>query len=136
MAEEKKNFVSFPLHLPHEVERQFAEIISRPWGSCREIRGWYPSMDVYENDDSYVVEADLPGVRAEDVKVASDNGDLVIEGSRTLQQSRSDGQFHTMERCAGNFMRRITLPKTVDQHAIEAEFHDGVLRIILHKTTP
>ena len=134
MAKKNQDLISFPMHLPREVERLFDEMIHRPWGFCREIRGWNPSIDVYETDDAFVLEADLPGVKPEDVKVEAENGDLVVQGWRTLEKSRSDGQFHTMERSSGNFMRRIKLPESIKKDAIEAEFHDGVLRVTLPKT--
>jgi HSP20 family protein len=133
MTKKSTDPISFPIHLPREVERLFDEMIHRPWGFCREIRGWNPSIDLYETEDTFVLEADLPGVKFEDVKVEAENGDLVITGWRTLEKSRSDGQFHTMERSSGNFMRRIKLPESIKKDAIEAEFHDGVLRVILAK---
>jgi HSP20 family protein len=133
MAKKPNEPISFPLHLPREVERLFDEMIHRPWGFCREVRGWNPSIDLYETEDGFVLEADLPGVKFEDVKVEAENGDLVITGWRTLEKTRSDGQFHTMERSSGNFMRRIKLPESIKKDAIEAEFHDGVLRVILTK---
>lgn len=133
MEKRKKDLISFPIHLPREVERLFDEMIHRPWGVCRDIRGWNPSIDVYETDEAFVLEADLPGVKAEDVKVESDNGDLVLRGWRTIEKKQSDGQFYTMERSSGDFMRRIKLPASIDKDAIEAEFHDGVLRVVLPK---
>ena len=133
MAKKNHQPLSFPMHLPREVERLFDEMIHRPWGFCRDIRGWNPSIDLFETVDAFILEADLPGVRPEDVKVEAENGDLVIQGWRTLEQSRGDGQFHTMERCSGNFLRRITLPEKIDKDTIEAQFHDGVLRVILPK---
>jgi HSP20 family protein len=133
MAKKQNDLISFPMHLPREVERLFDEIIHRPWGFCREIRGWNPSVDVYETADAFVLEADLPGVKAEDVKVEAENGDLVLKGWRTIEKHESAGQFHTMERSSGHFMRRINLPKSIDKNAIQAEFHDGVLRVILPK---
>jgi HSP20 family protein len=75
----------------------------------------------------------LPGVKAEDVKVEAENGDLVLQGWRSIETSRSEGQFHTMERSSGNFLRRIKLPSSIDKNAIEAEFHDGVLHVRLPK---
>ena len=133
MAIKNHQPLSFPMHLPHEVERLFDEMIHRPWGVCRDVRGWNPSIDVFETEDAFILEADLPGVKPEDVKVEAENGDLVVQGWRTLEQNRRDGQFHTMERSSGSFLRRITLPKKIDKTAIEAQFHDGVLRVILPK---
>ena len=77
MPNKPNNLVSFPLHLPQEVERLFDEIIQCPWGLCREIRGWNPSIDLYETADAFILEADLPGVKAENLKVEIENSDLV-----------------------------------------------------------
>jgi HSP20 family protein len=129
----QNDLISFPIHVPREVERLFDEIIHRPWGFCREIRGWNPSVDLIETDDAFVLEADLPGVKAADVKVEIDNSDLVLQGWRTLEESKSHGQFHTMERCSGHFIRRMPLPESVNKDAIEADFRDGVLRVTIPK---
>ncbi len=133
MAKKQNDLVSFPMHLSREVERLFDEMIHRPWGFCREVRGWNPSVDLRETKEAIILEADLPGVKSEDVKVEVQNGDLVLRGWRSLEKSRSDGQFHTMERSSGHFTRRMKLPESVDKDAIQAEFRDGVLRVILPK---
>jgi HSP20 family molecular chaperone IbpA len=133
MANKQNDLVSFPVHLPQEIERLFEEIIHRPWGLCREIRGWNPSVDLYETADAFILEADLPGVKADDVKIEIDNGDLVLQGWRVLENKSIDGQFHTMERSSGHFMRRMKLPEAIDKQDIEAEFQDGVLRAIVRK---
>jgi HSP20 family protein len=134
MAKKRSDLMSFPMHLSSEVERLFDEMIHRPWGFAREIRGWNPSIDLYETPDSFVLEADLPGVKAEDVKVEVQNGDLRLEGQRTIEKDQSNGRFHTMERSSGYFVRQIKLPESVINDAIKAEFKDGVLRVILPKT--
>lgn len=134
MPPKKPNeLISFPLHLPREVERLFDEMIHRPWGFCRDVRGWNPSIDFCETEEAFILEADLPGVKAADVKVEVENGDLVLQGRRTLETSHSDGRFHTMERSSGEFVRRIRIANVVDKAAIQAEFHDGVLRVTLPK---
>jgi len=111
----------------------FDEIIHRPWGFCRELCGWNPSLDLYETAEVFILEADLPGVRSEDVKVEMQNGDLVLQGWRSLEKNHGDGRFHTMERSSGQFIRRMKLPETVEKDAIQAEFKDGVLRVVLPK---
>jgi len=133
MAYKQNDLVSFPVHLPQEIERLFEEIIHRPWGLCREIRGWNPSVDLYETGDAFILEADLPGVKTDDVKVDVDDCDLVLQGWRILEQKKDHGQFHTMERSSGHFMRRIKLPEVVDKEGIDAQFRDGVLRVIIPK---
>jgi HSP20 family protein len=134
MANKKNNLVSFPIHVSSEVERLFDEIIHRPWGFCREIRGWNPSIDLYETDDAFVVEADLPGVKPEDVKVDIENGELFLQGWRTLEKTRGRDHFHEMERSSGHFLRRMKLPESVDGTRIKVEFSDGVLRVIICKS--
>jgi HSP20 family protein len=134
MAKKQNDLISFPVHLSHEVERLFDEIIHRPWGFCREIRGWNPSVDLYETADAFVLEADLPGVKPDDVKVEVENSDVVLQGWRALETTHEHGQFHTMERSSGHFLRRMKLPESVDKRAIKAEFHDGVLHVIIPKS--
>ncbi len=134
MAKKQNDLISFPMHLPREVERLFDEIIHRPWGFCRDIRGWNPSVDLYETAEAYILEADLPGVNRNDVKVEVQDDDLVLQGWRSLEQRDDQGQFRTMERSSGQFLRRMKLPESVEKEAIEAEFHDGVLRVIIPKS--
>ena len=133
MAKKQNDLISFPIHVSNEIERLFDEMIHRPWGFCREIRGWNPSVDLFENTDCFLLEADLPGVKLDDVKVEIENGDLVLRGWRALEQSHSHGHFHAMERSSGHFMRRLKLPEAVDNTAIKAEFCDGVLRVSIPK---
>ncbi len=112
----------------------FDEMIHRPWGSCREMRGWNPSVDLYETADAYILEADLPGVSSDDFRVEIENSDLVLQGWRSLEKKHDDGQFHTMERSSGHFGRRIKLPESVNKKAVNAEFRDGVLRVVIPKS--
>ena len=84
MANKSNDLVSFPMRVSHEVERLFDEMIHRPWGFCREIRGWNPSIDLYETSEAFVLEADLPGVKEEDVTVNVENDDLELQGWGSL----------------------------------------------------
>jgi len=102
-----------------KVEHLFDEIIHRPCGFCRDIRGWNPSVDLYETPEAVILEADLPGVKAGDVKVKVEESDLVLQGWRSLKQQETHGQFHTMERSSGHFIRRMKLPESVDKNAIQ-----------------
>lgn len=133
MAKKPNDIVSFPIRLSGEVERLFDEMIHRPWGFCRDIRGWNPSVDLYETPEAFILETDLPGVKAEDVHVKIDGNDLVLQGHRVIEHSRSEGRFHAMERCAGEFMRRMCLPESVNEEAIHVQFNDGVLRLVMPK---
>ena len=133
MAKKTNEPVSFRMNLPREVEGLFDEMIQRPWDFCREIRGWNPSIDLYETPDAFLLDADLPGVKREDVRVEVHENELILEGSRSLETRRTTGQFRTMERSSGHFSRTLKLPESVDKDAIEAEFHNGVLRVLIPK---
>ena len=135
MAQKSNEPISFPMRLSQEVERLFDEMIHKPWGFSREIHSWNPSVDFYETPDAYVLEADLPGVKSEDVTVDVENGDLVLQGRRSLEKTHTDERYYMMERSSGHFSRRMKLPESVQKDAIKAEFRDGVLRVILPKAT-
>jgi HSP20 family protein len=125
--------ISFPFQLPREVERLFDQLIHRPWGSGREPGGWNPSVDLYETPQAVVLEADLPGVKAQDIEIDVTDGDLFLRGSRSFQKEHEHGRFYALERSSGQFVRRMKLPARVQKNAMKVEFHDGVLRVILPK---
>jgi HSP20 family protein len=106
MPNKENEFLLFPIRVTQEVERLFDEMIHRPWGFCREIRAWNPAMDLLETTDTFILEADLPGVRAEDVKVEVKDGKLALQGWRSFENSQSNGTYHIMERDCGRFDRR------------------------------
>jgi HSP20 family protein len=132
MIKKPNHSISFPMHLSREVERLFDEIIHRPWGFCRDVRGWNPSLDLYGTADAFIIEADLPGVKADDLQIDIENNFVVLRGWRSLDNNH-DGRFHTMERSSGYFMRRMELPESADKDA-KVEFCDGVVRVILLKS--
>jgi HSP20 family protein len=124
----------FPAQLSQEVDRLFDEIIHRPWGSVRTgAEEWSPQIDLYETENAFILEADLPGVQEKDVTVAVDNGHLLLRGQRSVTRQLSQRNLHYSERRSGSFLRRIPLPISVDQAHLQVEFASGVLRISLPK---
>ena len=95
---------------------------------------WAPAVDIQETGKEYVVKADLPEVKKEDVKVHLEDGVLTIEGERKQEKEESGKKFHRIERAYGQFMRRFGLPAEVDAAKVQAEFKDGVLNVRLPKT--
>ncbi|MBS1972424.1 MAG: Hsp20/alpha crystallin family protein [Bdellovibrionales bacterium] len=89
-----------------------------------------PSVDVEENDEMFLVSADIPGVKKEDLKIDLNGNMLRVSGERK-REIKEEGYY---ERSSGRFSRSFTLPENVDASKIEANFEDGVLRIVLPKT--
>jgi len=96
--------------------------------------GWSPAVDVQETDKEYVIKADLPDVKKEDVKVELLDGALTIEGERQQEKEEKGKKFHKIEREYGRFLRRFALPNEVDASQVQAEFKNGVLNVHLPKS--
>lgn len=95
---------------------------------------WAPAIDVEESDTEYLIKADLPAMKKEDVKVSVEDGVLAIEGERRQEKEEQGKKFHRIERSFGTFVRRMALPTDVDQRKFVADFKDGVLHVHLPKT--
>jgi HSP20 family protein len=96
--------------------------------------GWSPAVDVQETDHEYVIKADLPDVKKEDVKVELLEGTLTIEGERQQEKEEKGKKFHKIEREYGKFLRRFVMPSEVDASKVQAEFKNGVLNVHLPKS--
>ena len=92
-----------------------------------------PAVDIQETDNEFIVKADLPDVKKEDVKVHLQDGVLAIEGERRVEKEEKGKQFHRMEREYGKFVRRFAMPTEIDPEKVRAEFKEGVLHVILPK---
>ena len=97
------------------------------------LGAWAPACDIYETDNEIVVKAELPEVKKEDVYVSIENKLLTIRGERKFPEEAKKENYHRVERSYGEFMRSFTLPSFVDANTVNAEFKDGVLRVILAK---
>lgn len=95
---------------------------------------WAPAVDIRETDKEYLIKADLPEVKKEDVKVEFQDGFLTVEGERKHEKEDKGTTFHKIEREYGKFVRRFALPTEVDAAKVQAEFKDGVLSIHLPKS--
>ena len=94
---------------------------------------WAPAVDVYEQDNTLVLKAELPGVDPKDVDIRIENNVLTIKGERKFDNEVKKESYHRVERAYGTFTRSFTLPNVVDPAAVKAEFKDGVLRVSLPK---
>src|SRR5262245_24780635 len=97
------------------------------------IGAWAPSCDIYEEGDSIIVKAELPGVEKSDIDVQVENNVLTLRGERKRDKEVKSENLYRTERFYGAFSRSFTLPVTVDTGKIRAEYKDGVLQVILPK---
>jgi HSP20 family protein len=94
---------------------------------------WSPTADISETENEYLIRAELPAVRKEDVRITIDRGMITIAGERKDKQETKDEKFHRIESFQGSFVRTFTLPDNLDEQAIRAESRDGVLTVHLPK---
>jgi len=120
-------------NLREEINRLF----DLPYGDGTresEFFGWAPPMDLYEDKDSLVVKAELPGMKKEDIEISLHQGSLVISGERKVETSDTNGDASRSERFFGRFQRALELPKPVDANGVAASYKDGILTVTLPKT--
>ena len=94
---------------------------------------WSPSVDIREDQDSYTLYADVPGVEAKDIEITMENGVLTIKGERKWENADERNAFKRMERARGSFYRRFSLPDSVDPEKITARGNNGVLEVVIPK---
>jgi HSP20 family protein len=121
--------------LQEEVNRLFSTNLTRPFGDDEGIgRGaWAPSVDIYENKDQIVLEAELPGMKQEDFDLTVENNVITLRGERRFEKTDESDNYHRVERSYGAFTRSFTLPQTVSAEEARAEYNNGVLRVTLPK---
>ncbi|NTW68281.1 MAG: Hsp20/alpha crystallin family protein [Chlorobiaceae bacterium] len=93
-------------------------------------------VDISEDENAINIEADLPGVKKEDVKVAMDDDVLCITAERTQSEEEKKKGYHRIERSWGSLSRSFTVGENVNAEKIEASFDNGVLKIVLPKSEP
>jgi HSP20 family protein len=95
---------------------------------------WAPLVDISEDDKEYLIKAELPEVKREDVKVTAEEGTLTITGERKFEKEEKGKKYHRVERSYGNFVRNFSLSDDASPAKVSAEFKDGVLSVHLGKT--
>lgn len=95
---------------------------------------WSPSADISETEKEYLIRAELPAVKKEDVKVTVEAGMITIEGERKQQKEEEGEKFHRVESLYGNFTRSFSLPQDINVDSIRCEDRDGVLTVHIPKT--
>src|SRR3954471_23279828 len=118
---------------PEPFSTEFTRLFNTLWEAPSASRHWVPEMDLVETDDHYLLKADLPGMKQEDVSIEFNDGTLTIAGERKAEYERKEKGFFRLERSFGTFSRSLTLPDGIDPDKIHAEFHDGVLEVTIPK---
>ena len=94
---------------------------------------WSPAVDIFETEGEIVVKAELPGMERKDITLNLENNVLTLRGERRFEKETKDDNYHRIERSYGGFSRAFSIPATVDEEKIGAEYKDGVLKIVLPK---
>ena len=128
-----------PFRELEDMSERLNRVFSRPSlrNSGKEnltVADWMPTVDISETEGEYLIKAELPEVRKEDVKVTVENGVLTLQGERRQEKEEKGKRFHRVERSYGSFVRSFTLPESVDESSVKAEYKDGVLNLHLPKS--
>ncbi len=122
-----------------DLHTRLASALGRGWAQPSNdkdtpLANWAPLVDITEDEAEFLIKAELPEVRKEDVRVTVDNGVLNISGQRRVERDEKTVKFHRIERAYGSFTRSFTLPEGTDGSKVKAEFKEGVLKVHLPKS--
>lgn len=120
--------------LQDEMTRLFTG--SRPATFDREDMlnsGWSPRVDIYEDKERLVLEAELPGMSSDDFDISVENNVFTLKGERKFEKKTEGDNYHRVERSYGSFTRSFTLPQSVTAEGATADFDNGVLKVSLPK---
>ncbi len=123
----------FPPTLRGEVDAFFKQALGPLSRRGVSLDIWSPQLDVTEEDDRFILEIDLPGVRREDVDLKIEGRTLVIAGTRKIVRRTVGARYSHCERVSGSFRRAVPLPREIDEEGISAALEEGILRVELPK---
>ena len=119
------------------IQEQMNRLIDLAWTreSGEDIRegAWQPPVDIYENENSVIIKAELPDVDQKDIEVKIEDNTLILRGERKQDESIRKESYHRIERYYGAFQRSFALPLTIDREKVKANCERGVLTITLPK---
>ncbi len=127
-----------PWHVVNRLHRQidqiFGDSFTAPSANSESTVSWVPTVDIHEEQDKFVVRADLPGVEPKDISITAENRVLTLRGQRQIERTENQKGFERLERVEGTFLRRFTLPSNVQDDQIKARHVNGVLEVTIPKT--
>ncbi len=116
-----------------DLRREFSNLFAAPVRWEGDSGQWYPPVDIYSDDERVVVQAELPGLKNDDVEISFNAGVLTIKGERKHETEVKEEGYHRVERAYGTFQRAFTVPAEVDPTNIKADLKDGILTLTLPK---
>jgi len=128
-----------PFSLLNVLQREADELAARRLGPAssnltgESLSDWMPPVDIVEETDRFVLRADLPGVKPDDIEISMDKGVLSVAGKRAREVCEETASVKLVERTSGTFHRRFALPETADAEGISARCTDGILELIVPK---
>lgn len=130
-----------PLRELEDMEKRLSTIFGRPLtssnGESKEaisVTQWSPLVDITEDDKEYLVKAEIPEMKKEDIKINVHDDVLTLSGERKYEKEEKGKKYHRVERAYGSFLRTFTLPEDADGSKISAEYKDGMLKLHLPKS--
>jgi HSP20 family protein len=129
-------FFNFAWPSWEDFDRELEHVFGPHKWDLSEVEGsdWFPAIDIKEEEDKYIITADVPGVKIEDIEIHMEEGVLTIKGEKETEKKEEKENYRRIERAKGAFYRRFSLPD-VDADKITARCVDGVLTITAPKTT-
>jgi HSP20 family protein len=122
----------------NRIQSRINDLFDETFGRSRAVSAgangiWYPPVDVLESRDSYLIRAELPGMKKEDFNLEVRDGTLSLCGERKFEEPANGVDYHRVERASGKFVRSFSLPHTVKSDQIKASYRDGILEIHVPK---
>jgi HSP20 family protein len=123
-----------------DMEKRLSTYLGRPavqtetGKEAMTVAEWSPLVDITEDDKEYLIKADLPEVKKDDVKLTVQDDVMSISGERKYEKEEKGKKYHRIERAYGSFMRSFTLPEDADGSKVSADYKDGVLKVHLPKS--
>jgi HSP20 family protein len=123
-----------------EIEKRLSTYMGRPaprteaGKEAMTVAEWSPLVDITEDEKEYVIKAELPDVKKEDIKLTVEDNVMSISGERKYEKEEKGKKYHRVERAYGSFLRSFTLPEAADGSKVSAEYKDGLLNVRLPKS--
>ncbi len=130
-----------PFRELNALQDRMTRLFQDSWGSLSTRAGeeglatatFVPPVDIYEDEHSIVIKAEVPGIDPKDIDVRVENNTLTFRGERKLEHEEREENYHRVERRYGSFYRSFTLPNTVETENLTADYNNGVLEIRMPK---